>query len=81
MIDNYENTVIEEVLGSTKCDKLDLFDKFQLTEVLKLCKTSKNISDAGRKLFAVSRKKKQALNDSDRLKKYLAKFGILWTDI
>jgi transcriptional regulatory protein RtcR len=36
------------------------------------------MSDAGRKLFAASRSAKEKPNDADRLKKYLAKFGLNW---
>lgn len=56
--------------------ELDHFDRVQLIEVLKICKSSKTLSEAGRKLFAVSRKEKTNANDADRLRKYLARFGI-----
>jgi transcriptional regulatory protein RtcR len=59
-------------------EKLDLFDKIQLKGVLNVCNESKNLSDAGRKLFALSRLGKASSNDSDRLKKYLAKFNLSW---
>jgi transcriptional regulatory protein RtcR len=39
-------------------------------------------SDAGRRLFAVSRlNNKQKVNDADRLRKYLARFGVSWSDL
>jgi transcriptional regulatory protein RtcR len=59
-------------------EKYDLFDRIQLKEVLKICNKSKSLSDAGRKLFAVSRLEKASANDSDRLKKYLAKYNLSW---
>lgn len=59
-------------------DKLDLFDRGQLKTVLDVCKTSKNLSEAGRTLFAVSREEKGTKNDADRLRKYLAKFDLTW---
>lgn len=34
---------------------LDLFDSLQLTAVIDVCRQSKSLSDAGRKLYAVSR--------------------------
>ncbi len=43
-----------------------------------VCKESVSLSDAGRKLFAVSRENKKKSNDADRLRKYLTKFGINW---
>jgi transcriptional regulatory protein RtcR len=39
------------------------------------------MSEAGRKVFAVSRKNKRKTNDSDRLRKYLAKYNIKWNEI
>lgn len=57
-------------------DNLDAFDRFQLEGVVNVCRDSKTLSDAGRKLFAVSRTEKTSSNDADRLKKYLARFGL-----
>lgn len=57
---------------------LDLFDSMQLEAVIAVCRQSKSLSDAGRKLFAVSRDAKVKPNDADRLKKYLAKFDLQW---
>jgi transcriptional regulatory protein RtcR len=34
------------------------------------------LSEAGRLLFAASRKSKATVNDADRLRKYLARFGL-----
>ena len=39
------------------------------------------MSDAGRKLFAVSRDTKAKPNDADRLRKCLAKFGLSWETV
>lgn len=52
---------------------LDRFDEVQLIEVLRVCARAESLSDAGRKLFAASRKKKDNPNDADRLRKYLAR--------
>lgn len=72
---------IGEVLGAEAVAQLDLFDALQLQAVLKVCRTSKSMSDAGRKLFAASREQKAKPNDADRLKKYLARFGLGWDDV
>ena len=37
-----------------------------------------SLSEAGRILFAASRQKKKSSNDADRLRKYLAQFGLEW---
>jgi len=60
---------------------LDLFDLITLEGVLKVCTTSKNLADAGRKLYQNSRQKRKGLNDSDRLKKYLGNFELTWPQI
>ncbi|MDQ8205666.1 RNA repair transcriptional activator RtcR [Pelagicoccus sp. SDUM812003] len=70
-----------EAIPEDKANDIDPFDKPQLAAVLRTCRDSKNLSDAGRKLFAVSRKQKKTSNDSDRLRKYLAKFGLNWEGI
>ena len=36
------------------------------------------LADSGRRLFAASRSRKAAPNDADRLRKYLARFGLDW---
>ena len=65
-----------DVLGEERVDALDRFDAVQLADVITVCRGSKTLSDAGRKLFAMSRRTKAKPNDADRLRKYLAKFGL-----
>ncbi len=60
---------------------LDPFDKVQLSYVVEVCRGSRSLSEAGRKLYACSRLLKSKPNDADRLKKYLAKFGLSWGDM
>lgn len=72
---------IELVLGKEQTEQLDLFDRAQLANVLEVCRTSRSLSDAGRKLFAVSRKRRKSANDADRLSKYLGRFGLQWADV
>jgi transcriptional regulatory protein RtcR len=57
---------------------IDLFDRLQLQAVIGVCLTAKSLSDAGRRLFDRSREQRSAVNDADRLRKYLAKFGLSW---
>ncbi len=73
-----------EVLGSVSglhAENIDLFDQAQLEIVINVCRNSKSISEAGRKLFAVSRQNKKQPNDADRLRKYLSKFGLTWAEL
>jgi transcriptional regulatory protein RtcR len=59
-------------------DDLDRFDRVQLEDVLRVCARAKSLSDAGRSLFAASRRQRTSTNDADRLRKYLARFGLDW---
>ena len=60
---------------------LDLFDRLQLAAIVEVCRRSRSLSAAGRELFAVSRQAKASPNDADRLRKYLARFGLTWHDV
>ncbi|MAE66396.1 MAG: transcriptional regulator [Phycisphaeraceae bacterium] len=72
---------LRDVLDEQQVAGLDLFDRAQLEEVVRVCRTSSSLSDAGRKLFAVSRSRRRAVNDADRLRKYLAKFDLDWSRV
>jgi transcriptional regulatory protein RtcR len=67
--------------GLIDVSQLDDFDRVQLEAVVRVCRESKSLSDAGRKLFAVSRNTKAKPNDADRLRKYLNRFGVSWKNI
>jgi transcriptional regulatory protein RtcR len=64
------------LLGDNYKQRLDEFDLIQLKHVIKVCRESDSMADAAKKLFAVSFKTKKSSNNSDRLSKYLAKFGL-----
>jgi transcriptional regulatory protein RtcR len=70
--------LLESHLTKAQVQELDAFDRVQLEEVLRVCLDSKSLSDAGRRLFDVSRTHKRITNDADRLRKYLARFGLEW---
>ena len=69
---------LESMLGADKFATLDLFDRVQLATVIGVCREARTLSDAGRKLFDRSRAKRSVVNDADRLRKYLHKFGLSW---
>ena len=75
------DTSLATLLGEDINEKYDRFDLAQLAEVIRVCRESDSMSDAAKKLFAVSRKAKSSSNDSDRLSKYLAKFGLKFKEI
>lgn len=68
--------VLARVLGIDRAAEIDPFDAVQLAEVVRVCLEEPSLSAAGRRLFARSRLSKASSNDADRLKKYLARFGL-----
>ncbi len=68
--------LLRTVLPTEAVDELDWFDAVQLAAVVDVCRNSQSLSDAGRRLFSVSRERRATVNDSDRVRKYLAKFGL-----
>jgi transcriptional regulatory protein RtcR len=72
---------LEGVLSARQIEALDLFDRLQLQAVLEVCRRSNSLADAGRKLFAATRSKRSSVNDSDRLRKYLARFDLDWARV
>ncbi len=70
--------LIEQVLGGEALAGIDPFDRPQLAHVMRVCRRHPTLSAAGRALFSVSREKKRNPNDADRLRKYLAKYGLDW---
>jgi transcriptional regulatory protein RtcR len=72
---------LEEFLAARQLEELDLFDRAQLAFVVEVCRRSRSLSDAGRTLFGASRTRKAFANDADRLRKYLARFGVEFSRI
>ena len=72
---------LDQILSAEQIAQIDEFDRIQLEGVIDICRKSKSMADAGRRLFSVSREQRQSTNDSDRVKKYLAKFGLTWNDV
>ena len=67
---------LADILGADFAERYDRFELAQLREVVAACRESRTAAEAGKKLFAVSRKAKKTSNDTDRLAKYLAKLGL-----
>ncbi|WP_246616529.1 RNA repair transcriptional activator RtcR [Thaumasiovibrio subtropicus] len=74
-------SALTHYFDSAQIRELDQFDQHQLNYVLSVCSQHRNMAAAGRTLFDVSRTRKVKQNDSSRLQKYLAKFGLKWGDI
>lgn len=73
--------VLRSVFTTEQLAAIDLFDQIQLSEVIAICRRSRTLSEAGRKLFHASRESKKITNDADRLRKYLSRFGLDWQRI
>ncbi len=73
--------LLEALLGADRLAEIDPFDRPQLAFVIETCRRSRSMSEAGRSLFAVSRQRRTTANDGDRLRKYLAKFGLDWARV
>ena len=76
-----DGDILLAMLGAERLRAIDLFDRIQLEQVLRVCVRSASLSDAGRQLFDASRRRRASVNDADRLRKYLARFGIAWADV
>jgi transcriptional regulatory protein RtcR len=76
-----EGIALEDYLTAEAVDKIDLFDRLQLCEVIAVCQKCSNMAEAGRTLFNVSRTTKTSSNDSNRLRVYLQKFGLSFAEL
>ncbi len=77
-----EDTIdISELISNDIYNSLDEFELVQLSHVIKICKESSSAAAAAKRLFANSIKEKSSTNNSDRLVKYLAKFGLKFKQI
>jgi transcriptional regulatory protein RtcR len=69
---------ISALLSDEQLAQIDPFERVQLAEVIRVCRASRSLSEAGRALFANSRVRRATSNDADRLRKYLARFDLDW---
>jgi transcriptional regulatory protein RtcR len=69
---------LQNLLTEDQLNELDLIEKVQLKEAIKVCRQSKSLSEAGRILYSSSRKLKSTSNDADRLRKFLARYKLSW---
>jgi transcriptional regulatory protein RtcR len=73
--------VLEGLIDTSALEAIDPFDRVQLAEVVRTCRRSRSLSEAGRTLFSASRTRRASSNDADRLRKYLQRFGLDWNSI
>lgn len=72
---NSPKKTAENLLGE-EAKNFDLYDHYQLIGLYQVCKESKSMAEAGRRLFNVTRLNKKSSNDSHRLKQILTKYGL-----
>jgi transcriptional regulatory protein RtcR len=73
--------VLAAFLSAEQIAALDRVDQVQLREVIAVCRQSRSIAEAGRRLFQASRVRRRSQNDSDRVRKLLARFGLDWQTV
>ncbi len=76
-----DEQALKSLLGAERWEQMDLFDQIQLKGVVEVCRSSRSLSDAGRRLFLSSRGRRATTNDADRLRKYLSRFGLEWSQL
>ena len=76
-----KNDLLAGLLGTDCGERFDRFDLIQLGEVIGICRNCRTLAEAGKALFAVSRQARKSANDSDRLRKYLARFGLTFRQV
>lgn len=79
--DHDNGIILSTILDAETLSEMDLFDKLQLSQVIKICRNENTLSAAGRRLYSATRTKKRIANDADRLSKYLKKFNLDWQKI
>lgn len=75
-----EAEVLQDLLGDAAAD-LDRFDRVQLLEVVRVCRSARTLSAAGRILVQASREKERSSNDADRLRKYRQRFDLTFEKV
>lgn len=75
---NKNDMLLQTTLSPDTYEALDVFEQVQLAQVIQICKDSKSMADAGRKLFNKSRLQNTVSNDSQRLAVYLKKYGLVF---
>jgi transcriptional regulatory protein RtcR len=76
-----QSSHLARCLGDEKLSILDPFERVQLEHVVDVIQRARSLSDAGRLLFSASRQQKRTANDADRLRKYLARYGLDWKSV
>ncbi|MGP4971888.1 RNA repair transcriptional activator RtcR [Psychrobacter aquimaris] len=80
-VEQSSHNILSQYLDNDAIAMIDPFEAVQLAYVIEVCINHKNQAAAGRYLYANSRDKLKNPNDSDRLRKYLLKFGLRFDEL
>lgn len=80
-LDGQDDDGLDTLLSTEQVAALDPFDRVQLAYVVKICRESRTLSEAGRTLFSASLSRRGSSNDADRLRKYLGRFDLSWASL
>ncbi len=69
------------LLQEAQLAELDGPELVELAYVVSVARQCRSMAEAGRQLYAASRLQKSSHNDSARLQKYLARFGLSWQQL
>jgi transcriptional regulatory protein RtcR len=75
-----QGELARRVMGDA-VDNQDIFDLVQLDAVFQAIAETDSMAQAGRKLYAVSRTARDKTNDSDRVRKFLTRWGLDYTTV
>ncbi len=75
------DVLLRQVMGEEQLAATDRFDRVQLADVIRVCRRARSLSEAGRLLFAASRRRRRSSNDADRLRKYLMRHDLSFDDV
>ncbi len=75
-VEQGSHNILRKYLNEDMLTTIDPFDAVQLAYVIEVCYQHSSQAAAGRYLYASSRNQLKSNNDSDRLRKYLLKFGL-----
>ncbi len=76
-----QHNILNSYLSDEAIEQIDLFEQYQLSQVIQVCRNCKTIAEAGRILFNVSRLKKNSSNDTNRLKVFLQRFNLTFSEL
>lgn len=76
-----KRNLVSQVFTDQDCENFDEYDLLTLESVLNVCCSCRTLVEATKLLFAKSLTRKTSENNSDRLSKFLKRFGLNWEQV